>query len=94
MQSLGQRLQVKSQFIRKVITELYPLRVLMEERDAAIRRAEEAEAAARETVQAEVSRIQEENRKLREESSISGAVCGVTVFTRPPPFPVANFVDV
>ena len=67
MQSLGERLQAKSQFIRKVIPDLYPLRVLKEERDVVIRRAEEAEAAARETVRADISRVQEENRKLREE---------------------------
>ena len=80
VQSLGECLEAKSQFIKKVIPELQPLRVLREERDAAIRRAEEAEAT---TGRLSKRRFPESKRKIRssgKKSSISGAVCGVRVF--------------
>ena len=86
---------VKSQFIRKIIPELHPLRVLKEERDAAIRWVEEAEAAARETVRAEISRVQEENRKLREEVfDLRGSMRGKYSHPTAAFFSVVDLVDV
>ena len=67
-----------------MIPDLHPLQELKKERDAAVRRAEEAEHTARKAVQAEISRVREENNRLRDEVfDLRGGSRGKCLYSAP-----------
>ena len=67
----------KNKFLRKFIPLIKPTREFARERDAAVRRAEAAEASAYRVVQAELSSLREENRALRDQNfELTGSARG------------------
>ena len=60
------RLDAKTKFLRKFIPLVQLAREFAQERDAAVKRANDAEANARKAVEAELCLLREENRALRD----------------------------